>query len=34
VNQRAEVVEPDEVRGDLEAGLRIGEGEVDPARER
>ena len=31
---RAEVVEPDEVRRDAEAGARVGEAEVDAARER
>ena len=34
VEQRAEVVEPDEGRRDAEAGLRVGEAEVDPAHER
>ena len=34
LEQRAEVVEPDEVRRDLETGLRVGEAEVDPAHER
>ena len=32
--RRAEVVEPDEVRRDAEAGLRVGEAEVDAAHER